>query len=138
MEKLLEDVQSARYSLNEADREIGRMLAESWLREKGRTGIITKNILGGRERMEAALEVLQTVDFSSVFLIGAASEDDLLPWILYMNGAGDNGFESFRNTVLVPFSGKGGGRLPVWRGVINGNPDQIIGVFHDMIKGFDS
>ncbi len=138
VEKLLEDVQSARNSLKEADREIGRMLAESWLRETGRTGIIAKNIVGGRERMEAVLEVLQTVDFSSVFLIGGASEDGLIPWILYMNDAGDNGFNSFRNTVLVPFSGKGGGRLPIWRGVIIGNPDKIIGVFKDMMKGSNS
>ncbi len=122
-----------RNDLKTTEKEIGRLLAESWLKDEGNTDVVSEYIEGGQGRVEGAMGVIRGSGIRTAFLLRNNGEASLFSWVFFIGNSDDSIFDDFRASILTPFSGSGGGKAPQWRGRIEGDPNIILSDFRNWL-----
>ena len=137
----------AKDALGAAEREIGRLMAERAVVAESRenmsgTGLPPLALVlgGGTERIEGALDRLRGgASERPVFLVGGADEKGNAPWaILFEGDRSEDFFRDCREALLPKIGGRGGGRVPVFRGQLNIDPEDSLLHFEAFAKDYFS
>ncbi len=130
---ILEENRKFRNDVKTAEREIGRLLAESWLKDEGNADVISECIEGGQDRVEGAMSVIRGSGIRTVFLLRSHGDASGHSWVFFIGNSDDSIFDDFRASILNPFKGSGGGKPPQWRGRIEGDPNIILSEFRNWL-----
>lgn len=134
IESMLEENRKSRLSLKKSEKEIGRLRAMSWIADEKNAAVISEYVPGSRERLEGALEVLLESGIETAFLISGDKQTSGLSWILLHRKMTDAEFGEFKTAFLKESGGAGGGRAPLWRGRLDGDPEGILKAFTKWIE----
>ena len=126
VESLLRENRGLESRLRRSERELGASAVET---ARIREGIVVRRLSGGKERIEGGLDAGAQRGLSTLFLLGEEDADNRCPWALYVRdseGAKEI-VPKFREYIAREFGAKGGGRGPVWRGVMHPATEAQIG-----------
>lgn len=96
--------------------------------------ILAGEIGGTSDRMRGALEAALELKVKAALFLGEAGPDGSRPWGIHLCEDSAGRFNQIHDRLIKPASGRGGGRHPFWRGIVEGDPEGLMSEFTGLLE----